>query len=152
TPFPKIRVMRLLNQNITGEGIISANATSGFIEASIYEDLLKVSVFDRHGNSGKIAIGFLAGFGAKIGAVGTTINLDENTLMVVGSNDDDMALCANTLIECGGGMALVDRGQLVEKLELPFGGIFSLYPWQEVGKRLSRIQTCLKEYGSPFNK
>jgi adenine deaminase len=148
----KIRVMELINQTITAEKIIDVNGASGFVEADVYEDLLKVAVFDRHGRSEKAAMGFLKGFGFKAGAVGTTANLDENTLMVVGSNDDDMALCANTLIECGGGIAIADRGQILEKIDFPFGGIFSLYPWQEVGKRLSRIQSCLRENGSTFDK
>ena len=83
---------------------------------------------------------------------GTTINIDENALMIVGSSDDDMARCANALIECGGGMAVVDRGQVVEKIEFPFGGIFSLYPWQQVGNGLKRIQRSLRDNGSTFDK
>jgi adenine deaminase len=148
----KIRVMELINQTITAEKIIDVNSASGFVEADVYEDLLKVAVFDRHGDSQTAAMGFLKGFGLKAGAVGTTANLDENTLLVVGSSDSDMALCANALIECGGGIAITDRGQVLEKIEFPFGGIFSLYPWQEVGRRLSRIQTCLRENGSTFDK
>ena len=71
---------------------------------------------------------------------------------MVGSSDSDMALCANTLIECGGGIAIADRVKILEKIDFPFGGIFSLYPWQEEGKRLSRIQSCLRENGSTFDK
>jgi len=148
----KIRVMELINQTITAEKIIDVNGASGFVEADVYEDLLKVAVFDRHGRSEIATLGFLKGLGLKAGAVATTANLDENTLLVVGSSDSDMALCANTLIECGGGIAIADRGQILEKIEFPFGGIFSLYPWQEVGKRLSRIQSCLRENGSTFDK
>ncbi|HTN70212.1 MAG TPA: adenine deaminase C-terminal domain-containing protein [Methylomirabilota bacterium] len=148
----KIRVMELINQTITAERIVEVKAVGDVVEANVYEDLLKVAVFDRHGHSEKVAMGFLRGFGLKLGAVGTTVNLDENTLMVVGSSDEDMALCANTLIECGGGMTIANRGQVLEKIEFPFGGIFSLYPWQEVGKRLSRIQRCLRENGSTFDK
>jgi adenine deaminase len=148
----KIRVMELINQTITAERIIDVSGASGFVQADVYEDLLKVAVFDRHGRSEKAAIGFLKGFGLKTGAVATTANLDENTLLVVGSSDTDMALCANTLIECGGGIVIADHGQILGKIEFPFGGIFSLYPWQEVGKRLSRIQSCLRENGSTFDK
>jgi adenine deaminase len=147
-----IRVIELINQTITAERIMAVSAGSGSVDANVNEDLLKIAVFDRHHGTGSAALGFLKGFGAKLGAVGVTTNLDENTLMVVGSNDEDMALCANTLTECGGGIALVNRGQLLEKLEFPFGGIFSLQPWREVGSRLKRIQDCLWESGSPFDK
>jgi len=149
---PKVRVMDLVNQTITAERIVQFNAANGCVEANLYDDILKVAMFDRHGRSSKVAFGFLKGLGAKVGAVGLTTNLDENTLMIVGSNDEDMALCANILLDAGGGMAMVDGAAVLEKLEFPFGGIFSLYPWQEVGKGMARIQSRLKEMGSSFDK
>ena len=148
----KIRVIELLNQNITAERVMSLGARKGYVEADVEQDLLKVAIFDRHGQIGKIAIGFLKGFGAKIGAVGTTTDLDENTLLIAGGNDADMALCANALIESGGGMAVVNNGQVVEKIEFPMGGIFSLNPWRRVGQDLRRIHRCLRERGSQFER
>jgi len=148
----KIRVMELLNQTITAERVVEVGAPSGVVEANLYDDLLKVVMFDRHQGSAKVSFGFVKGFGAKVGAVGLTTNLDENTLMVVGSDDHDMARCANVLLEAGGGIAIVDGGNILEKIEFPFGGIFSLHPWQEVGNGLRRIQTRLKEMGSSFDK
>jgi adenine deaminase len=148
----KIRVMELVNQTITAKRIISVSASGGLIGADLSADLLKVAVFDRHGNHKKVALGFIKGFGAKIGAVGTTANLDENTLLIVGASDEDMAICANSLIECGGGMAVVNRGVILDKLSFPWGGIFSTDPWQEVGKKLRRIHGCLRESGSTFDR
>ena len=152
TEIAKIRVIELLNQNITAERVMSLDARKGYIEADVEQDLLKVVMFDRHQQIGKIAMGFLKGFGAKIGAVGTTTDLDENTLLIVGSQDADMALCANALIESGGGMAVVNNGQVVEKMEFPVGGIFSLNPWRQVGQQLRRIHRYLREQGSPFER
>lgn len=149
---PRIRVIEFVNQNITAERIMSLETRNGHVEADLQQDLLKVAMFDRHDQIGKIAIGFLKGFGAKIGAVGTTINLDENTLLIAGSSDSDMALCANTLIESGGGIALINHGQIVEKIELPVGGIFNLNPWRKVGQDLRRVHHCLREQGSPFER
>lgn len=148
----KIRVIELLNQNITAERVMSVEARQGYVEADVEQDLLKLAMFDRHDPSGKVAIGFLKGFGAKIGAVGTTTDLDENTLLIAGSNDADMALCASALIESGGGIAVVDHGQLVDQIDFPVGGIFSLNPWRQVGQDLRRIQLCLRERGSPFER
>ncbi|HEU4770675.1 MAG TPA: adenine deaminase C-terminal domain-containing protein, partial [Candidatus Udaeobacter sp.] len=64
----------------------------------------------------------------------------------------DMARCANALLGCGGGMAVVEKGKILELIEFPFGGIFSLQPWREVGARLGRLQARLKEMGSSFDK
>ena len=149
---PKVRVMELVNQTITAERVIEFAAPNGFVEANLSDDLLKVAMFDRHQRTKRIAFGFLKGFGAKVGAVGLTSNLDENTLLVVGSDDRDMALCANALLDAGGGLAVVNGGEILEKIDFPTGGIFSLRPWQEVGQGLRRIQHGLKEMGSSFDK
>jgi adenine deaminase len=148
----KVRVIELVSQTITAETIMTVKSPAGLIEADLGHDLLKIAMFDRHGASKQLTMGLLKGFGAKLGAVGLTTNLDENTLMVVGSNDEDMALCANALVESGGGLAVVTEGSILEKLEFPFGGIFSLDPWQQVAPRLGRIQRRLKETGSRFEK
>ena len=144
--------MELVSQNITAETIMELSPRNGALEGDPSRDLLKVAVFERHRAGGGIALGFLQGFGAKVGAVGTTANLDENTLLVAGSSDQDMARCADVLIEAGGGMAVVDHGEVLEKIELPVGGIFSLSPWRETGAELSRIHRRLRERGSPFSK
>jgi len=151
-PNLRVRVMALVNQTITAERVIECSLASDAVEANVYDDILKVAMFDRHGRCDKPAFGFLKGWGAKVGAVGLTTNLDENTLMVVGSDDSDMALCANALLEAGGGLAIADGGEIVDKLDFPGGGIFSLNPWQEVGKGIRRMQSRLKERGSPFDK
>lgn len=148
----KVRVIELINQTITAERILVMKPSSTLLEADLAQDLLKIAMFDRHHESGKVAVGFIKGFGARVWSRRSDDQSDENTLMVVGSNEDDMAFCVNALIQSGGGVTIVDRGTLVEKLEFPFGGIFSLEPWEEVGKRLSRIQRCLREKGSPFAK
>jgi adenine deaminase len=149
---PKIRVMELINQTITAETVLDSHCVNGSIAADLARDLLKVAMFDRHHPDRAVAFGFLKGFGAQIGAVGLTVNLDENTLMVVGSDDQDMAHCANLLIESGGGIAIVHRGTLLHQMDFPFGGVFSMDPWRKVGNGLRRIQNCLKEKGSSFDK
>jgi adenine deaminase len=146
----KIRVIELLNQNITAERVVSLKARKGYLEADAAKDLLKLAMFDRHDQRAKIVVGFLSGFGAKIGAVGTTTDLDENTLLIAGSNEADMALCANTLIESGGGMAVVEHGTVIERIDFSVGGIFSLEPWRQVGQGLRRIHRYLRDRGSPF--
>jgi len=148
----RARVMELVNHTITREAVLELRATNGTVEAAPDRDVLKVAVFDRRGESGHISLGFLKGWGGRVGAVGTTVNLDEYALLVAGSNDRDMARCANAILENGGGLAVVQGGVVLEKMRFPVGGIFSLEPWQKVGQSLRRVQRCLKERGSPFEK
>jgi adenine deaminase len=148
----KARVMQLAGQTITAERIVEFGTRDGALHANPAEDIMKVAVFERHRPQGGVALGFLKGFGARMGAVGMTTNLDENTLMVAGYDDEDMARCANLLIESGGGIAIVDRGEVLARMEFPAGGIFSLEPWEEIGRKLDRAQRSLRERGAPFPK
>ena len=147
----RIRVMDLINQTITRERIVEVPCAGGAISADVEADLLKVAVFDRREGFSP-AFGFVRGLGTDIGAAGTTVNLDEYTLLVAGSSDYDMAYCANLLLESGGGVALVDKGRVLEHLPFPIGGLFSLEPWRDVGEGLAAVQKILKERGSAFSK
>jgi len=149
---PNVRVMELVHQNITAERIVRFSASAGMVAANPADDILKVAMFDRHQNSSEVAFGFLTGFGARVGAVGLTTNLDENALMIVGNDDRDMARCANALLEAGGGIAIVEKGEILEMIDFPLGGLFSLQPWRQVADGLRRIQARLKMMGSPFDK
>ena len=147
----RVRVMDLVNQTITRERTVEVACAGGFISADVDNDLLKVAVFDRREGFSP-AFGFIRGLGTDIGAVGTTVNLDEYTLLVAGSSDYDMAYCANLLLEAGGGVALVDKGRVLEEIPFPIGGLFSLEPWRDVGGELAAVQLTLKERGSNFPK
>ena len=147
----RVRVMDLANQTITRERIVEVACAGGAIPADVEGDLLKVAVFDRREGFSP-AFGFIRGFGADVGAVGTTVNLDEYALLVAGSSDYDMARCANLLLEAGGGVAVVDKGRVLHEIPFPIGGLFSLEPWRDVGQELAAVQHTLKERGSPFAK
>lgn len=151
SPRAQVRVMELANQTITRERVVDVACAGGVIPADLDRDLLKVAVFDR-GEGFRPAFGFVRGLGADVGAVGTTVNLDEYALLVAGSSDYDMARCANLLLESGGGVAVVDRGRVLEHLPFPIGGLFSPEPWRRVGEALASVQRTLKECGSAFPK
>lgn len=151
SPRARVRVMELANQTITRERVVDVACAGGAVPADLDRDLLKVSVFDR-GEGFRPAFGFVRGLGADVGAVGTTVNLDEYALLVAGSSDYDMARCANLLLESGGGVAVVDRGRVLEHLPFPIGGLFSPEPWRRVGEALAAVQRTLKERGSAFPK
>ncbi len=147
----RIRVMDLVNQTITRERVVEVPCAGGVVSADVEADLLKVAVFDRR-EAFSPAFGFVRGLGTDIGAAGTTVNLDEYTLLVAGSSDYDMAYCANLLLENGGGIAVVDKGRILEEIPFPIGGLFSLAPWRDVGEKLAAVQGILKERGSAFPK
>src|SRR5690606_17819673 len=62
-------------------------------------DILKITVIERHGRNGNIATGFVQGFGLKKGAIASTVGHDSHNICVVGASDEDMAIAANRLSE-----------------------------------------------------
>jgi len=105
---------------------ITLDVKDGFIESDISQDTLKTFVFERHNNTGKHGVGFVKGFNIKCGAMASTVAHDAHNLLVIGTNDEDMALAANTLIECGGGMCAVQNGKVLGVVELPLAGLMNV--------------------------
>ena len=144
----RVRVMELVNEHISREVVQEMPVVDGQVVPDA--DILKVAVIDRHWNTGRMALGFLKGFGSRVGAVASTLNFDENNLVVLGARDDDMALAVNELIRSQGGIIVVDGGRVLAHLPLPYAGVCSLRPIRETAKILDKIISILKASGSPF--
>ena len=56
------------------------------------QDICKLSVIERHHNTGHIGIAFVKGYGLRAGAVATSIAHDSHNVIVAGIDDEDMAL------------------------------------------------------------
>jgi adenine deaminase len=101
-----------------------------------------------------VGYGFVKGFGIEGGAMAQTVAHDAHNLLVVGSNDEDMALAANTLIECGGGMVAVKDGKVLGLVPLPIAGLMNDEPLGNVCEYVESVEKAWKEMGcsmpSPF--
>ncbi len=111
-------------------------------------------VFERHHNTGKKGFGFVKGFGIHCGAMASTVSHDAHNLLVIGTNDEDMALAANTLIQCGGGMCAVQNGKVLGLVPLPIAGLMGEKPMEEMAKAVADLEEAWKVIGcsmpSPF--
>ncbi|MBQ4046923.1 MAG: adenine deaminase [Clostridia bacterium] len=129
-------------------------AVDGKLCADPSRDILKAVVFERHNETGKVGYGFVEGFGIKNGAMASTVAHDAHNLLVVGTNDEDMAVVANALIECGGGMAVARDGKLLALLPLPIAGLMSDRPVEEMTEAVAAMEAAWAEIGctmpSPF--
>lgn len=126
----------------------------GCLESDISQDVLKTFVFERHHETGKHGVGFVKGFGIRCGAMASTVAHDAHNLLVVGTNDEDMALAANTLIACGGGMCAVQDGKILGLVQLPLAGLMNPKPVEEVSADVAKLTEAWKTIGcdivSPF--
>lgn len=115
----------------------------------IQRDILKLCVIERHHATGHIGLGYLSGYGLRNGAVATSIAHDSHNIIVVGSNNDDIALAANTVREMGGGIAVISEGHILASLSLPIAGLISDQPLAAVNDQLEKAKEAAKSLGVP---
>ncbi len=98
--------------------------------------------------------GFVKGFGITCGAMASTVAHDAHNLLVIGTNDEDMALAANTLIACGGGMTAVQNGKVLGTVPLPIAGLMNDKSAEEMSRLVEGLEESWKQIGcsmpSPF--
>ena len=105
-------------------------------EISVKEDILKIAVIERHKNTNHIGIGYIKGYGLKSGAVATSISHDSHNIIVVGTNEEDMAAAVNRVVEIGGGIVVLDGGRVLGEVQLQIAGIMSEEPLLDVNREL----------------
>lgn len=110
-------------------------------------DVLKIAVVERHKNTHHIGIGYIQGYGLKSGAVATSISHDSHNIIVVGTNEADMAAAVNRVVELNGGIVVWDGGQPVAEVPLAIAGIMSDEPLVTVNEKLETAKDTAHKLG-----
>ena len=137
---------------ITKLGSSQLSSKDGHVSASLDSDIWKVAAFDRTHGTNKHSIGFLENFGADIGAFASTWSFHENDLIVIGSNDSDMAMASNHLIKNQGGLVVVKSGKILASLPLQFAGIVSTDSFEKVSSNFENINNSIVDSGCKFSR
>ncbi len=82
-------------------------------------------------------------------AFASTVSHDCHNLMVLGTDDEAMALAGNALIESGGGFAVVVDGKLEAIMPLPLAGLMTLEPVETAAKQVRSVEDAIKKAGCP---
>jgi adenine deaminase len=137
---------------ITKLGSAELSTKDGNVLASLDKDVWKVAAFDRIHGTNKRTIGFLENFGADIGAFASTWSFHENDMIVIGSNDFDMSIAANSLIKNQGGLVVVKSGKIIASLPLQLAGIISTDSFEKVLSNFKQINNSIIDSGSKFSR
>ena len=113
----------------------------------VENDVLKIAVVERHKNTHHIGIGYIQGYGLKSGAVATSISHDSHNIIVVGTNETDMAAAVNRVVELNGGIVVWDGGQSVAEVPLAIAGIMSDEPLVTVNEKLETAKDAAHKLG-----
>ena len=120
----------------------------GYAErVDVSTDTLKMAVVERHHNTGHIGIGYLQGYGLQRGAVATSVAHDSHNIIVVGTNDEDIAFAVNRIAQNHGGIVVVDNEQVLAELPLEIAGLMSGKSLVEVNRLLENAKSAAHSLG-----
>jgi adenine deaminase len=110
---------------LTGHDIVDLKPGASLDALVAEQELVYLTVLERHFASGRAGYGLLKNFGLKNGAVASTIGHDAHNLIVAGTNEADMRLAVDTLQQHQGGVIVVQAGEVRALIELPVAGLLS---------------------------
>jgi adenine deaminase len=154
----KVRVIELIPEQIYTRHLIEGvtKDIDGEVKADPSRDLAKIAVIERHRATGNIGLGFVRGFSLKHGAIGSSVAHDSHNIIIVGTNDRDMYLTAQKIIELGGGHVVVSNGKVLGSLALPIAGLLSESRLEDLVMEEQKLLDGVKSLGvklqSPFFK
>ena len=147
-----VNAISMITEIVTKKSITDLDVKDSNVMSSYDKDIWKVAAMDRTFGSKTHTVGFLENFGADIGAFASTWSFHENDMIVIGSNEKDMADAANKLIKSQGGIIVVKDGETLASLPFQFAGIISTDPIDKVITNFTKINDVLLDSGCKFKK
>ena len=147
-----INLISMKTEIVTKKANSNLNVKNSNVVSSYDKDIWKVAALDRTFGTKTHTVGFLENFGADIGAFASTWSFHENDMIVIGSNEKDMADSSNKLVKSHGGIVVVKNGKTLASLPFQMGGIISTDSIDKVTKNFTKINDVLTDAGCKFKK
>ena len=140
------------NHASTHHLIFEVQPVNGEIKVDMGRDLAKIALVERHKGTGSITMGLVSGFGfdSKC-AIASTVAHDSHHMIVVGTDDESMAVAANSLAKSRGGQVVVKNGKVIGQVELKIGGLMSDEKADVVAKKAETILKGFQACGCKLN-
>jgi adenine deaminase len=140
------------NQAPTRHLRFEVTPANGEVACDPERDLAKIALVERHNATGRVQVGLVHGFGLRGScALATTMAHDCHHMIVVGTQESEMALAANTLAAMGGGQVVVQNGEIIGSVALPIAGIMSDQPAQQVADHAASVLEGFRACGCSLN-
>ncbi len=144
----RCRVIRVLEGQLITEEWITSLDFSKSNGIDLARDVVKLAVIERHHNTGHIGLGFLNGIGLKRGAIASSVSHDSHNLIVLGTNEKDMALAANHIRKIGGGNVVVCNGEILAEMALPVAGLMASKPADVIARENEAVRRAADTLGT----
>lgn len=140
------------NQAPTKHLRMEVQVVDGEIPVDMDADVAKIALVERHKATGGVQVGLVSGFGfSEPCGLATTVAHDSHHMIVVGTNEEDMALAANQLAETNGGQVVVSRGEVLGMVELPIAGLMSNERAEIVAEKAATVLDGFVKCGCTLN-
>jgi adenine deaminase len=140
------------NQAPTKHLTFDMQPVDGEIRADVERDIAKLALVERHKGTGGITMGLVSGFGFKDKcAVASTVAHDSHHMLVVGTDEESMAVAGNRLARSGGGQVVVKDGKVIGQVELKIGGLMSTEKADVVAGKAETILEGFRACGCTLN-
>jgi adenine deaminase len=147
----RARVLGLIaDQLVTRHLVEDVAVRDGFAVADPARDLLRMTVVERHLGSGRAGHGFVHGLGLQRGAIASTVAHDHHNLVVAGVDAVSMASAARRAAALGGGLVAALGDEVLAEVPLPYAGLMSDRPIEEVRRELDGAIAAAHALGSPL--
>lgn len=145
-----INIIGVINGEIITEKLVGrTKSINNNLVSDVENDILKIAVVNRYENK-KPAIGFIKNFGLKRGALASSVAHDSHNIVIIGCDDESMAVATNMIIENKGGFAVCDN-DIRTCLPLPVAGIMTNDDAFKVAEDYLKIKNLAKNLGSPLS-
>jgi len=140
------------NQAPTRHLTFDVQPVNGEIKPDLSRDIAKIALVQRHNGTHGIMVGLVSGFGfTGQCAIASTVAHDSHHMIVVGTDEESMAVAGNALARSGGGQIVVKDGKVIGKVELKIAGLMSTEKADIVAKKAESILEGFKSCGCTLN-
>jgi adenine deaminase len=124
--------------------------TEGRVTA--HGDVCQIALVERHRATSGVVNALVSGFGYTGDmAMASTVAHDSHHMIVVGTNNENMALAANHLRAIGGGVTVFKDGAPLATIDLPIAGLMSDSPAADVAAKMDAMMQAMRDCGCTLN-
>jgi len=140
------------NQAPTRHLKLDVPVEGGEVKVDLRRDIAKVALVERHKGDGRVQVGLVQGFDLKSScAIASTVAHDSHHMIVVGTDESNMAIAANELARSGGGQVVVKDGEVIGMVDLPIAGLMSNERAEVVARKAASVLEGFRACGCTLN-
>lgn len=142
------RVIEIIKDQLLSNELIcrlNFNKNNGI---DIEKDILKIAVCERHLYTNHKGVGYIKGIGLKSGAIASSVSHDSHNLVIIGTNNKDMAIAGNAIKKMGGGLCVVENGDVLAQMALPLAGLMTTKSAKEISNENENVRNSARKIGS----